>query len=111
MALQIINGLPRSPEYRVFRPDELRQARHENGFMLSGLNPQLVLSMMEKPLNPVAFLEYVYSTGSFDLQAADGTALLSGLPSGFGDAYSPIRLDWGLRLVGTILAAKGFVIF
>jgi len=102
-----VDGLPRSAKYRIFAADELDKARLNNQFFLSGASPAYPPEGFDETV--VVFLEAVYMAvlGTFTIEGAKG--VISGaVPAPFSQDHSPIRLDGGVKLNGTIVAAKGF---
>lgn len=106
--ISLVNGLPRHKGANVLTERDVEQARFTNQFLLKGASPQFPNPFGDKDY--IVFLEFVQSTGTFNIEDADANAIATGVVTGFGDAHAPIRLDGGVKLVGTILAAKGFYV-
>lgn len=96
-----VDGLPRAKQFQHL--EGLDVARTNNQFVLR--SPDLELLTPEGTV----MLEYVQGT-NFVVQDANGVAVTGTIPSALDLAYAPLRLDGGVKLTGTVLIAKGYVV-
>lgn len=104
-----VNGLPRSSRHRNlnFTQEELDIARANNQFFLFGTDPRFPVEAFDESY--VVFLESVYTAAGGTFTIEGQTGVISGaIPSPFTQDHSPIRMDGGVKVNGTILAMKGF---
>jgi len=104
-----VNGLPQHSKRKNlnFTHEELDIARANNQFFLNGANPQFPIEGFDESY--VVFLEAVYTAAGGTFTIEGQTGVISGaIPSPFTQDHSPIRMDGGVKVNGTILAMKGF---
>lgn len=102
-----LNGLPGSNERRAISKADIANAKLNNVFHLQGTNPTFP-GNFPNDKDIIVFLEYVYSSGTFTIEGNEIGIFTGAILTGYDVAYSPLRLDGGVKLNGTILSAKGF---
>lgn len=108
--VKVVNGLPKSRRPRKYSQSELDKAKANNQFVIQGTNPVYPGNFPDGK-DIIVFLEYVQSTGTFTIEGIDDTTtkvLTGAVVSSMELSHSPLRLDGGVKLNGTILIAKGF---
>lgn len=101
-----VNGLPRKAGQSNLNGIDVEQARINNSFFLFGASPQFPPAFDDKV---IVFLESVYmaAAGTFTIEGTNG--VISGaIVAPFEQDHSPVRMDGGVKLNGTIVAAKGY---
>lgn len=108
MTIGLANGLPRNSERRTIGDGVQEQLKLDNQFLIQGSSPTFPDNFGSND-NVIIFLEYVQASTAFTIEGVTGVltgSLVSTLE--FDLTHSPLRLDGGVKLNGTILMAKGF---
>lgn len=98
----MVDGLPERTF--VVSPQDVAIARISQPFVLMGSNPAFVGA------NMIVFLEYVAHGGSLVVKDASSSALTGTITDTLDLTASPLRVDGGVVLTGTVKIAKGFYI-
>lgn len=101
-------GLPDVRPNRILSEMDIASARLNSQFLLKGINPSIPSKLANKDV--IVFLEYVQASTTIELQDANSISIVAGIVSPLDLTRSPLRIDGGLKIVGTVLIAKGFVI-
>ena len=108
----MINFRDNLPRKEGFQPSahSIEHSRLQNQFVVKGVNPEFPnpATLGGNPRPMAVFLTYVQATTTFEIQDRNGNSVATGLVSPLDLGHSPLRLDGGFRLVGTITAAIGF---
>lgn len=108
MTLAVVDGLPKNAKNRNIGARVTEQVKFDNQFVIQGSSPVFPKDYPNNDDEVIVFLEYVQSSGTFTIEGK-GTGVLSGaMVSPLDLVESPLRLDGGVKLNGTILFAKGF---
>jgi hypothetical protein len=107
--MPLVNGLPRATKNSPnLHEDDLKYARFNHQFVLNGSSPQFPSKFTNSKI--IAFLEYVETDGNFTVADAEGNVLTGTLTAPLDMAHSPMRLDGGVKINGTVLMAKGYFV-
>ncbi len=98
-----INGLPQGTHRPILTDHEIVVGQLNNQFVLNGNDPSFIGN------NIIVFLEQVNST-SFVINDKDGIAISDTITEPINLTASPMRIDGGVQLSGSIAFAKGFYI-
>ena len=75
----------------------------DNQRVLSGTDPELLLS------TGVFMLETLLVSSGVAITDGKDKSLGTGITS-FSNDYSPVRLDYGIKITGTVIMAKGYFV-
>jgi len=104
--MNLVNGLPKYENSRVFSIEDIETARMNNQFILKGSNP----SFIDKVQKIYLFIEYVAAQGGVVLKDQDSVAF-SGTVYDVSFEISPLRVDGGIITTGTVDLIKGFYLY
>lgn len=109
MTIGKANGLPRSSTRRSVGDKVQEQLKLDNQFLLQGTDPTFPQGFPNTE-DVIVFLEYVQASTTYTIEGAVVGVLTGSLASTIplDLTHSPLRLDGGVKLNGTILMAKGF---
>jgi hypothetical protein len=100
--MALINGLPRANVVTHLDPNEIALARINNQFVLKGTDPLFVGDDI------VVFLEHVQAGAAFTINDCNNNPVAAGVSTPLHLWGAPMRLNGGVKLVGSIQIAKGF---
>jgi len=106
--MSLTYGLPKGENSPVLSVNDVEHAKINNQFCLSGVDPSFPSDLTK--LKVVVFLEYAMPTaGTLVIQDANANAL-TGASAEFQLQDAPLRVDGGLKIIGSVAIAKGFFI-